>query len=229
MRAGLSHLGEPAWPVNLSDSMPTPASVQSVRGLIPFKYSDLDAVNEAFERWRAKGDRQALAHIDLWTYCYVHQYFASRRWAGRTDADHDRAVAEALARAYRKRLSLRQPTRYAQWLAVLCRNAFVDAVRLRRPMTSLDYAPTLVAETTTGYNVRDRELIVRLVEESLAEQPAFLQAPARLRLLDGLSYTQIAEAIGKPQPTIRAYVSRVVSRLRKDPRLRAVWAELRGT
>lgn len=57
------------------------------------------------------------------------------------------------------------------------------------------------------------------VAAAIARLPEYLQEVATLKILDGRSYPEIESRLNKPTPVLRAYVHRVLLRLRKDKTL----------
>jgi RNA polymerase sigma-70 factor (ECF subfamily) len=138
--------------------------------------------------------------------------------------DAEEVAQDALVRAYRA-LESYPPDRIRQlrlrpWLATivvnLCRN------RTRRaslPTTRLDalvaagWEPVAgEADDPTGPLMRtvDRERLAAL----LATLPDRYRVPIVLRHVDDLSYAELAEALGRPEGTLKAQVSRGLTLLR---------------
>lgn len=101
------------------------------------------------------------------------------------------------------------------WLARIALNTARNQLRSRRPTTALDQ----VAEPEVGHDdgpVRlaerrdDRQMWARL----LAGLPGRYRLPVALRLVEGLSYAEAAETLGRPIGTVKSDVHRGVELLR---------------
>ena len=167
---------------------------------------DLDAAFEPLVR----------AHADR---CYA---IALRVLGNPHDAEE--VAQDALVRAYRA-LSTYDATRIRElrlrpWLATivvnLCRNR---ATRARTPTTQLDdavadgrepVAPTRDGPASMAEQNADRERLASL----LGALPERYRVPVVLRHVDGLSYSELAEILGRPEGTLKAQVHRGLAMLR---------------
>lgn len=189
---------------------------------LPFRVDDFDAAREAFLAWRrteADADRET---AQLWAYCYVVWYFYGKFARERTGAasDLDRVIERACRRIFRSMDTVRDPTRFPQFVSVICRNVLLSYRERRRPMVELEDTDTPVAaDEAVGL---DRVLIRKLVGRAVDGLPAAISEVVRMRLLEGRSYPEIAEATGRSLATTRTYYSKAIARLRDDPDLQAL-------
>jgi len=143
-------------------------------------------------------------------------------------ADAEEVSQDALVRAYRA-LEGYPPERIRQlrlrpWLATivvnLCRNrtrrASLPTTRLDALLASGWEPATDAADDPTDPVMRaaDRERLATL----LATLPDRYRVPIVLRHVDDLSYAELAEALGRPQGTLKAQVSRGLALLRAAAR-----------
>lgn len=159
--------------------------------------ADLDGAFEAL----------VLAHTDrLYT-------IALRTGGNRHDAEE--LVQDCLVRAYRA-LTTYEPARIRElrlrgWLTTILLNAGRNRARVSRVSTTeLAFEPG--AEPAVDPLVRrdERETWSRLLAGlSPAQRTAVV-----LRHVDGLSYAEIAEAVGRPEGTVKAHVHRGLAALR---------------
>lgn len=159
--------------------------------------ADLDGAFEAL----------VLAHQDrLFT-------IAVRTGGNRHDAEE--LVQDCFVRAYRA-LATYEPARIRDlrprgWLTTILLNAGRNRARIRRvPTTELAFEPG--AEPAVDPLVRrdQRETWDRLLAGlSPAQRTAVV-----LRHVDGMSYAEIAEAVGRPEGTVKAHVHRGLAALR---------------
>ena len=170
-----------------------PADVQLAAHLA----ADLDGAFEAL----------VLAHQDrLFT-------IALRTGGNRHDAEE--LVQDCLVRAYRA-LATYEPARIRElrlraWLTTILLNAGRNRARVKRvPTSELAFEP--------GAEPAVDPLIRRDQRESWARLLAGLSPAQRtavvLRHVDGMSYAEIAETVGRPEGTVKAHVHRGLAALR---------------
>jgi RNA polymerase sigma-70 factor (ECF subfamily) len=170
-----------------------PADVELVKHLA----ADLDGAFEAL----------VLAHQDrLFT-------IALRTGGDRHDAEE--LVQDCFVRAYRA-LANYEPARIRElrlrgWLTTILLNAGRNRARVNRvPTTELAFEPG--AEPAVDPLIRrdQRETWARLLAGlSTAQRTAVV-----LRHVDGMSYAEIAQAVGRPEGTVKAHVHRGLAALR---------------
>lgn len=193
--------------------------LRTVLERLPFSVDDVDAVNEAFRRWKKEHDSEAERLVDMWTYCYVCRYFLAK-WSSDTlnsKAAVDKLITRTYERIQENREGVRDPDRYSNWVSVVCKNAFLNYTRRDRVTNPDD-------EQAPVQSNRSRIPEIELVRESFAEAinrlPDYLQKPARLYFLEDLELEEISEEIDKSIPTVRTYKHKAVKKLREDEELR---------
>lgn len=196
---------------------------------LPFHLNDIEQVNRAFQRWQATGFSEPNRDIDLWTYCFVRRYFLVKFMHATTFAvsDLDAVVEEAFRKVDLHRLRLQDPSRYAHWVSVVCKNVFLNYVRTRRQLFSID---TLVdGATLAEWPVQsDLGFLTQALLDAIDRLPPFLREVAYLRFIKECSYEEIAARTGRPAASVRTFISKALARFRKDPRLRAFLEQLNG-
>ena len=202
-------------------------SVDAVSKSLPFGVDEYETVNRTYKRWskwKDEGDRRV---IEIWTYCYVQRYFAiqflrSPAWM-RSDAD--RLVDATLRRLRASSDQLRNPERYTAWVVSVCRNTYLTYIRGRH-LDGLADPDSIVAEPVDSVQY-DVVTMYRVLDRGIERLPDFLQEVARLRLIEGRPYREIAALTGQRVPTLRSYANRALAGLRKDPEVRKVFEEMR--
>ncbi len=199
-------------------------SLDAVARALPFHLNETDKVNRAFRRWRRTDAAQALYVVDLWTYCFVRRYFLvkfSRDPACGGAADLEELIEQVYARVQQHRSTVADTTRYASWVSVVCKNAFLNYLRSLTPTVSIDQenGPQLRAEAPEA--TLDAGLVYEGLRQALARLPGYLRQIARLRLLEACSYRDIERITGRDLPTIRSYVNRAIVKIRSDPQFLA--------
>ena len=193
--------------------------LDAVAAALPFAIDDYAAANAAFVAWHAtRGSRRI---VDMWAYCYVQRYFLTRfvRETGGSPSDLDVAVTTAYERVHRSLDSVRDPSRFAQFVSVVCKNTLLNNRSRRRGFDALD--ETAPADPETPAEGWDAPVVRRAVAAAIAALPEGIRETARLRFLEAMDYPAIAERTGHGVPTLRAYAAKATRRLREDPALRA--------
>jgi DNA-directed RNA polymerase specialized sigma24 family protein len=135
----------------LDERMPTSSSqLRTVIDRLPFPVDDTRAANDAFRRWTQDNAQAAKRVVDLWTYCYVCRYFLSKSARGtfQNASDADELTTRAYQKVQKHRDSVRDPSRYANWVSVVCKNTLLNYARRNRFSESIEKenGPTLRAE-----------------------------------------------------------------------------------
>ena len=138
---------------------------------------------------------------------------AARFLGNRSDAEE--ATQDGLVRAYRA-LSTYSAERIRElrlrpWLATIVLNVCRNRTRIRRVATTeLAFEPAAEPATDpfTTRHARDTWAAI------LATLPPAQRSAIVLRHVDGLSYAEMAEALGRPEGTIKAQVHRGLAALR---------------
>ena len=145
--------------------------------------------------------------------------------------DAEEAAQDALVRAYRALSSYEagriRELRLRPWLATivlnLCRSTAGGRARRGAPPLSLDRAAP--GESTPGLDpsapaqqaptaIAERHAAREAWAVRLASLPVPYRAAVVLRHVDGLSYPEVAEVLGRPEGTVKAQVHRGIAMLR---------------
>lgn len=199
-------------------------SLDSLTARLPFRLNDVDEVNRVFQRWHLRGHSQARRIVELWTYCFIWRYFLVKftQEATYSVADVEELVDAAYARIAEHRSHLKDPTRYAHWVSVICKNIFLNYLRARRPIISLDAGHGLVLSADNPPQAHDIGFVAQAVVDAIGRLPPYLRRVTYLRMIERRSYEEIARVTGRPTASTRTYVSKGMARLRQDPALRAL-------
>ena len=211
-------------------SSPFSVQLQALLEHLPFPLDAVDRANAAFQAWHAQDDPQAKETVEVWTYCYVFRYFAVKYAQGNIHppSDFDEITGTVFRRAIENQHTVENPDRYASWVSVVCRNAFLNYTRKKEVVQSIhdEHAPTLVAEDDRAHH--DASFLRQALRAAIERLPNYLQEVARLRFLRGYSYQEIAEETGRGKATVRTYRRRAVQRLSEDPALAPFLDEFHG-
>jgi len=125
-----------------------------------------------------------------------------------TRADAEDLAQEALVRAFEKRASLRDPAAVRGWVLALLRNLHLNRVRDAKPQL-LVLGGELPHQPAGDH---EREILDRhLPDDLLLALRALPEEQATaiwLREVEGLSYDELAAAMGTPVGTVRSRLSR---------------------
>jgi RNA polymerase sigma-70 factor (ECF subfamily) len=144
-------------------------------------------------------------------------YWSCLRLVGDPDEAED-VVQEAFVRAY-ERLGDFDPTyRFYTWIYRIARNRSLNVLRRRRvwglvTLSDPERAPALPAADRSDRPAEDREL-ARALMDCRANLPADQREVFDLRHADGLSYREIAAAVGAPEGTVMSRLARAREKMR---------------
>ena len=144
-------------------------------------------------------------------------YWSCLRLVGDPDEAED-VVQEAFVRAY-ERLGDFDPTyRFYTWIYRIARNRCLNLLRRRRvwglvTLSDPERAPALPSANRSDRPVENRELAQALVD-CRGTLPADQREAFDLRHADGLSYREIAAAIGAPEGTVMSRLARAREKMR---------------
>ena len=187
---------------------------------LPYRLNDSEEVNRRFLHSMEAVDEPEDPTLDLWTYLYVRRYFLIKFAKDPTApiADFDMIVETTYVRIQRGKERMRDYSRYANWVSVICKNTFLNYIRSRkkRSIISIDDYPELEQEEENGI---DTIFVRSAVDSAIERLPDFLRDVARMRFQADISYEEMSRRSGKSVPTIRSYVNKVLNRFRRDKRL----------
>jgi len=151
-----------------------------------------------------------------------------RRWVGRVlryleRMLRDRAAAEELAqevfvRVFRARQGYRAEARFSTWLYTIATHLALNELRRphrRRPHESAEEGPALrlASAEPPADEVAHSRRVARRVERALAALPERQRSALWLAAVEGLSYAEVAQALGTTEKSVKALVHRARSAL----------------
>jgi RNA polymerase sigma-70 factor (ECF subfamily) len=199
------------------------ARLERLTARLPFHLDDLEQANETFEAWVKHGNDDDQKIIDLWTYCFVWRNIVVKfnRNADLNRSDLDMLVASIFERAVERRYTVRDETRYTNWVSVICRNYFVNYLRSRKKMLSIEDPDSLPILDEPAEFDDDFVVLKQAINSAIERLPQYLQIVIRMRLVERRSYEEISEVMGKKIEVVRSYYNKAVNRLREDSELKA--------
>ena len=137
-------------------------------------------------------------------------YTVAYRLTGRRDDAQD-LVQEVLLRV-RRGLATYQPGSMEGWLSRITTNAFLDDVR-RRQRRAVDYLPEddperVLPTHRSADEQLDHDRLPEHIQDALDSMPEDYRAAVVLSDVVGLSYQEIADALGIPLGTVRSRIHR---------------------
>jgi RNA polymerase sigma-70 factor (ECF subfamily) len=116
------------------------------------------------------------------------------------------AVQESFARALINLRNLKNKTRFAPWLAAICRNVAKDMVTTRAGQISTED----LSQVAVDNDINEDDSLIRRAIERL---PASAKELIVLRYYDGLSYEQIASVLGISRAAINGRLARAKQKM----------------
>ena len=158
---------------------------------------------DQFERLAGESERQVYA------VCY-------HMMGSREDAQD--CAQETMLRAFKAFGSFRRDASFSTWITRIAMNVCTDALRKRRPVTSLDAMRDdtnfdLPDVGPTAYAQLEQKERVRLLREGLDELPEEMRQIIVLRDMRGMSYEEIAAVLEVPLGTVKSRVNRAREKL----------------
>lgn len=144
-------------------------------------------------------------------------YWSCLRLVGDPDEAED-VVQETFVRAYERLGDFDPEYRFYTWVYRIARNRCLNILRRRRvwglvTLSDPERAPALPAAERSDRSAEDHELARALVE-CRGTLPADQREVFDLRHADGLSYREIAAAVGAPEGTVMSRLARARERMR---------------
>lgn len=123
-----------------------------------------------------------------------------------------------------KRRQYEFPRPFRSWLYAIAANKCYAAARSRR-LASVALDDDVASPAATGSSPEDALVATEtaaLVSAAVAQLPPQQRAVVVLRVWEGMSYADIAEAVGRTEATVRSHMHHGLAALRKylEPRLR---------
>lgn len=115
------------------------------------------------------------------------------------------ALQETALKAWEKRHTLRELSRFRAWITRILVNACYDMLRKKRPLVSIEDVPEPSAPPP--------DPMLALAIEALPEKQ---RLPIILFYSEGMSYSEIADALKLPVPTVRSRLHTGREMLRKE-------------
>jgi RNA polymerase sigma-70 factor (ECF subfamily) len=174
--------------------------------------------DESLVRATLRGDTSAFGTITE-RYWNMVVGLALSRIADPAEAED--IAQESFLKAYSQLHRLRDPSRFAGWLAKIglqqCTNAVRRNIRSRAALGSKRTNPELLdAVPACSANPDLTEVQSRFVRQRVRQLPEKFRKLIIMRFVAGLSCVQIAEQLGKRPGTVRVWLHRAYNILRRD-------------
>ena len=129
------------------------------------------------------------------------------------------AAQETFARGLVGLRKLKEPDKFAPWLAQICRNVAIDMARARRRTATLEG----VEPSTEPDSNRSVVVVVRAAIDRL---PASMREVVILRYYNNCSYEQVSAVLGLSKASINGRLTRAKRRLTKYLRRQGVLEDM---
>ncbi len=131
-------------------------------------------------------------------------------------------VQEVYAKAYRHRARFDENRPFATWIYAITRNACVDHLRSRArdPLAAAGGAAPAPPPDLEGLPARasddphllaERSELLAHIRRELARMPDHRRAAVEMKILDGLTYREIGEALDAPLGTVAYWVREAIA------------------
>ena len=194
------------------------AKLEQLVSRLPFQLDDLFRANATFKEWVKHGRSEDQNVIDLWTYCFVWRNLLVKfsRNADLNASDFDMLVASVFERIIERRYTVRDETRYTNWVSVICRNYFVNYLRRLKKSLPVDDPSTVAVIDEPAVFEDDIVILRQVVNSAIARLPRYLQQVVQMRLMEQMSYEDIAGQLNKKIEVVRSYFNKAMKKLRED-------------
>ena len=132
-----------------------------------------------------------------------------------SDDAHD-AVQEALVKAYRAIQSFKPGRPVLPWLSRICSNCCVDILRQKRQSDTIEKYEYALTSTDDLERDAVEDVDKALVMRAINRLPRNSREIVVMRHFRDMEVTEIAEALHKPEGTVKSWLFRARALLRKD-------------
>lgn len=209
--------------------------LEEVLSWLPFEVDDFAAVNNSYARWCETRSEKELDVVLKWMYGYTYRYVMVRyvRNDAMSSIDVDILHSAMFLQAYGSMNKINDPSKFASYTSVLCRNVYSNHVRKLIHQQELEFQEASVSQTEATQfsesSFRDDNQVLRQeLEQAIRRLPEVLQQIVRQRFLEGVPYKKIALQTGYTPATLRSFVHKALRKLYHDPRLAGVIREWNG-
>jgi len=159
----------------------------------------------------------AWEQVQLWTYCFIRRYFLVK-FVGKPPRS-EAADMELLVEQVYKKVQKHHAgtTRYASWVSVVCRNTFLNYLRDAPALVSIEAAEGAMLQDRTQEAAHEFPILFEAGLKAINRLPGYLREVAKLRLIEGYSYDEIARQISLPHSILRSYSHKAREKLSQDP------------
>ncbi|PWN06342.1 RNA polymerase sigma factor [Rhodohalobacter mucosus] len=135
---------------------------------------------------------------------YPRLHRAMRAYLAGSSVDAEDLVQEAFLKAYKNLDSFEGDSGFYTWVYAIARNLAIDEFRKRKYEKMRVSTPSdeLSIESSVSDDERDREEIL-LLRKAVAMLPELLRSVVVMKLIDGLTYPEIAEVTGLNEETVK--------------------------
>lgn len=168
----------------------------------------LVGLSEAIIERCKSGDRSAMRHV--YEHCSQGVYILMVRMVGRQDADD--LTQQVFLQMFRKLDQFKGQSKLETWLHRLAVNEALQNLRKRKRQNA--------SQLTFDPLASDSDQIIRqeeshLLDEAISKLEPELRAVLTLKEQQGLSYREIADAVGIPEGTVGSRLNRARRELRE--------------
>ena len=159
-----------------------------------------------------KGDTNAFGQIFDEISDDIHRFLAFRV---RNPEDAKDLTSQVFLEAWQSLPRFNSQKNFLTWIFSIARYRLIDHYRAFRPTASLDAVINLAGDTDIEAET-ERNLNANQVLQALDKLPELYQTVLKLKFVQELEYSEIAEITGKTENNLRVIVKRGLDKLRKN-------------
>lgn len=165
-----------------------------------------------------KGDKQAFGEL-IERYKGMIFTMINRILGNPSEAED--VAQDVFIRAYKAIPRFRKEAKFSTWLYRICHNLCITLVEKRRKQTDFSYR--MESDQNSVELAYERKEIQEKVRGLISKLPPVYGSAITLRHIQGLSYKEISEILGKPLGTTKSTISRAREQLKKLALERIGW------
>lgn len=138
----------------------------------------------------------------------------ARKYIDDTD-DAEDVVQETLAKLWQMHDRIDSTEKMEHLASVIVKNTSLNIIRSRKNLVSIDSVYSLQGRNSVQENLEAKETQQRL-QQAITQLPDKQRAVIRMRNVEQLSYTEIAQVLGTSESSVRAMICKARTTLMKQ-------------
>ncbi len=148
---------------------------------------------------------------------YKHKIFSYLYYrSGRNKAVAEDLTADVFLKALKKFDSYNPERSFQAWIFAIAHNHLIDHFRKDRTTVNLDDVENIVESSSDAKSSLSRRVATEEVEQLLQALSDEEKEILLMRYHQELAMKDIADTVGRPEPTVRVIVHRAIEKMRKQ-------------